>query len=54
MKQDGNREGLRGSFLLIIGAYLDLRSQSDPGFPRTSDVINRAKEAEIYGDAEDR
>ncbi len=48
MKQDGIREGSRGSFLLI---GLDLRSH---GFPRTSDVINRAEEAEIYGDAEDR
>jgi hypothetical protein len=51
MKQDGIREGSRGSFPLSIWTR-DVTG--DPGFLRTSDVINRAGEAEIYGDAEDR
>jgi hypothetical protein len=51
MKQDGIRERSRGSFPLSIWIR---EVTGDPGFPRTSDVINRAEEAEIYGDTEDR
>jgi hypothetical protein len=47
------------AFAKVSRGYFPLRIwirevTGDPGFPRTSDVINMAEEAEIYGDAEDR